>query len=258
MKYSLDTALLIIVLFFVSQAFGLFVMEKMLTYEYEPYEPKGVSSAVDLLVYILFFSILFIILYKLNIRSILIYWYYISVFLALFVTFSLFLNELISFFMALAIVVLKSKTDDDYFYNMVEIMMYGGVASIFLPLFNLYSSIVLLVLISIYDFIAVIVSKHMITLAKAQFNMRIFSGIKIKVGKEYAILGGGDVIFPMILAGVLLRDLSPLASILSIYGSMVGLIALILIGRRDKFYPAMPFLSGGAFLGLFIFYLSTL
>ncbi len=258
MKYNLDTALLIIVLFFISQAFGLIVMSKMLSYEGEFQGQEGTSQATTMLVYILLFSILFLVLYKLNIRSILIYWYYISIFLALFVTFSLFLNEIISFFIALALVILRSNSDDDYFYNMVEVMMYGGVASIFLPLFNLYSAFVLLILISIYDFIAVMISKHMIALAKAQFSMKIFSGIKISVGKEYAILGGGDVIFPMILAGVLLRDVSPLVSILSIYGSMIGLIALILIGRRDKFYPAMPFLSAGAFLGVFIFYLSTL
>jgi presenilin-like A22 family membrane protease len=109
-----------------------------------------------------------------------------------------------------------------------------------------------LIIISVYDFIAVRLSKHMIVLAKTQFELNIFTGLKFKVGESSAVLGGGDIAFPLILAGVVLRDFALLPALLVLYGAVIGLTLLILVGEENKFYPAMPFISGGCFLGLVI------
>ena len=92
----------------------------------------------------------------------------------------------------------------------------------------------------------------MIVLAETQFKLNIFSGLKVSVGETSAVLGGGDIAFPLILAGVILRDYSLLGAILVIYGSIIGLVSLILLGEENKFYPAMPFITAGSLLGLFI------
>jgi hypothetical protein len=76
---------------------------------------------------------------------------------------------------------------------------------------------------------------------------------KIKV--SVAILGGGDVIFPIILAGVVLNVFGFLsASIISI-GATLALSILFYYSEKGKFYPAMPFISAGCLIALGIVYL---
>ena len=49
---------------------------------------------------------------------------------------------------------------------------------IFVPVVNVVSMIVILFLISVYDFIAVWKTKHMIRLAKFQAKMKLFAGLQ--------------------------------------------------------------------------------
>lgn len=92
----------------------------------------------------------------------------------------------------------------------------------------------------------------MIVLAKSQFELNTFSGFKIEKGETIAALGGGDVVFPLMLAGVMLRDFSLLSALLVTYGSFIGLLTLVLLGDEDKAYPAMPFITAGCLLGLVV------
>ena len=89
---------------------------------------------------------------------------------------------------------------------------------------------------------------------------------KIKV--NLAILGGGDVIFPIITLGVVLMTQSvnlPFGlksfiggfwpAVFVILGATFGLTLLFLFSEKKKFYPAMPFISAGIFLGMILSYL---
>ena len=76
---------------------------------------------------------------------------------------------------------------------------------------------------------------------------------KIKV--NVAILGGGDVIFPIIAAGVMLKTLGIWAALLVILGAVLGLGYLFFFAKKKKFYPAMPFITAGIFLGGALAYL---
>ena len=69
-----------------------------------------------------------------------------------------------------------------------------------------------------------------------------------------AILGGGDVAFPMIFAGAVMKT-NGLFPIMIVLCSSLALIILLLRGDRGKFYPAMPFMSAGCFVGLLLTYL---
>jgi DUF1365 family protein len=84
---------------------------------------------------------------------------------------------------------------------------------------------------------------------------------KIKV--NVAILGGGDVIFPIITAGVMLKASGtiliggfsvPLASLLVILGATLALTYLFFFAEKKKFYPAMPFITAGIFAGMLIYW----
>lgn len=93
---------------------------------------------------------------------------------------------------------------------------------------------------------------------------------KIKTKKfkvNLAILGGGDVIFPIITAGVFMRaypqqslfgimGLTP--ALFIILGALLGLTFLFSITKKGKSYPAMPYISTGIFAALILWKLLTL
>ena len=75
---------------------------------------------------------------------------------------------------------------------------------------------------------------------------------KSKIKVNLAILGGGDVIFPIICAGVMLKTMGFWPAVLVILGAASGLGYLFIAAEKKKFYPAMPFITAGIFLAIII------
>ena len=157
--------------------------------------------------------------------------------------------------------------------------IFGGIYStlgISASAWSIITISLLLVLISIYDMYAVWHAGFMQKMAKYQIkNLKVFSGFFIpylgkkemdminsasknskfkargkKIKVNVAILGGGDVVFPIILAGVVLRSMGIISALFVTLGALLGLIYLFYTSKKGKFYPAMPFISAGCFLGL--------
>ena len=85
------------------------------------------------------------------------------------------------------------------------------------------------------------------------------------------MLGGGDIVFPIITAGVILRTnsinlpfgLLPftggfIPALFVIAGATLGLSYLFFLSEKKKFYPAMPFITAGIFLGIILSYILTI
>jgi presenilin-like A22 family membrane protease len=145
------------------------------------------------------------------------------------------------------------------------------LAAIFVPILNVWAVIVLLILISIYDIYAVWKSKFMVGLAKYQIqNLKIFTGFFVpyltkdqtlklrkmkgktknsKIKVSLAILGGGDVAFPLIFAGVMLRSAGLIPALIIVLFSTLALWGLFIYSQKGKFYPAMPFITAGCLVG---------
>ncbi len=179
-------------------------------------------------------------------------------------------------------------------HNITELFIYPGIATVFVPILiwktapHLFLQalpiIILLILISIYDVWAVWHSGFMQKMAKYQINkLKVFSGffvpyvskkMRIKLKKmrslakktksklkdkkikvSVAILGGGDIIFPIITAGVMLKTLGLTSALFVIAGATLGLGYLFFIGEKKKFYPAMPFITAGIFAGIILSYI---
>jgi presenilin-like A22 family membrane protease len=192
---------------------------------------------------------------------------------------------------------LKTFKRNILIHNLTELFIYPGIACIFVSFLNFFGIIILLILISIYDMWAVWHSGIMQKMAKFQMDkVKVFGGffipylskkqfekikkirkkqgknkkeIKIKTG--VAILGGGDIVFPIITAGVILLTknvnlpfgLSPFIggffpALSVIFGATLGLSLLLFYSEKKKFYPAMPFISSGIFLGIIFSYLLRL
>jgi len=172
---------------------------------------------------------------------------------------------------------LKFKKRNVMVHNCTELLIYPGFALIFLPLLNWMAATLLLLLISVYDVIAVWKTKHMVKLAKFQIKkLKMFTGFfipyirdkeieklkklkklkKTKKGKklkvDVAVLGGGDIAFPLLFSGTLFISFGFLASLISVIFSTLGLAFLLFTAEKHKPYPAMPFITAGCLLSLAI------
>jgi len=82
-------------------------------------------------------------------------------------------------------------------------------------------------------------------------NKKIPKSVQNKKFKiNFAILGGGDVVFPIITSGVFMRAFGIVPALFVTGGALAGLIFLFAITKKDRAYPAMPYITLGIFLGI--------
>jgi presenilin-like A22 family membrane protease len=189
-------------------------------------------------------------------------WFYFAVVLCLQIAIAAFIPALYSFILALVLGFFKVFKPNLYIHNATELLLYGGLAVIFVPILNIFYSFILLLALSIYDMYAVWRSKHMIKMAKFQTKSGIFAGLLLpyktpaargpKKQVRTAVLGGGDIGFPLIFAGTVLVTSGFLNAMIVALGATASLFILLLMSQRDKFYPAMPFLTLGCAFGYVI------
>src|SRR3990167_1218258 len=230
---------------------------------------------LGIVVAFIFAILLFLLLTKFKIEFILKLWFFIVVVIALSVSFLSIFSKFVSYalvissVLAFALAIFKIYGRNFFVHNITELFIYPGIAAIFVPLLNVLTMVALLILISVYDAWAVWHSGIMQRMAKYQINkLKIFSGFFVpyldkkmrkkiqnwkktltkaqlrrkKIKVEIAILGGGDVVFPIIAAGVMLKTLGLSAALFVVVGATLGLGYLFFVSKKRKFYPAMPFI----------------
>lgn len=242
-----------------------------------PSEISYEFAFVQLVLSIIFAVFIFLLLMKLQVVRVLRTWFLVVSIIALSVSFAAFLKPFaygtyIALGLGTILGLLKTFRPTVVFHNLGELFVYPGIAAVLVPLFNIPSMIILFVVISFYDMYAVWHSGFMQKMAKYQIKkVKVFSGLLIPqfftkkgvvnpTNKKYvknnkiavAMLGGGDIMFPMLLAGVLLHAGLLGAAIASLIGATVGLTVLIVNSKKGVFYPAMPFITLGCFAALLI------
>ena len=169
-------------------------------------------------------------------------------------------------------------------HNATELLIYPGVAALFVAMLNLPITVIILLIISVYDIWAVWHSKIMMKMAKYQINsMGVFAGFlipyadkktknaiqllklkyknnipekimkKSKLKVHMAILGGGDVVFSIIAAGVFLKTYSSFpAALVVTFFAVLAILYLFIFGDKKKPYPAMPYLTTAMLIGMIL------
>ncbi len=258
MKYSITTLAIILSLFLVAQFVGLavnnnFLIAEELPYGLEPIEMEpGISPWFFIGAIVIVSALMFLFMKSMRFDFLIKIWFFLVVLLCISISLSAFMSSTIAFLVALSLTILKFKELDLYIHNLGEILVYGGIVVIFAPMFNLIAIILLLILISIYDYVAVFITKHMVGIANMQQKLGIFSGLLVPHRGEVAVLGGGDIAFTLLFAAVVLREFNMFSAILSVIGATLFIGALMLLGRKGKFYPAMPFVTAGCLIGFLI------
>lgn len=326
MKHALPVTLAIFLLFISSQVIGLWILSQNMDItvlptgevkveprdQWERPDVKGFGSVLYIGGAILLGTVLILLVIRFRKRILWKVWLFLAVWLTITLSLGVFLDSWLAFALGITLAFLKFFRPNVIVHNLTEVFLYSGIAVLLVPILDLIWVVVLLLIISLYDFIAVFKSKHMVKMAKFQSTVNVFAGLSIpysmktgapklvslkapegekepeflaagagKKGKpvrkrpaeaeeetKTAILGGGDIAFPMIFAGVLMQELvqkHALSLGIAFASSLVvslcaaaALLALLSLGRKDTFYPAMPYLTAGCLAGTAAVYLINL
>jgi len=250
----------------------------------EKIEPQ--YSFVSIIIAFVVAILLIFLLMKFRAELFLRLWFLFVITLALGITINAFLKpwpyaSLIAIIIALPLALIKVFNRNMLVHNLTEVLVYPGIAAIFVPLLSIWTVILLFIVISAYDMWAVWHSGFMQQMASYQIKtLKVFSGFFIpylgakeralvlkareskskklkqqKIKVNVAILGGGDVVFPIMLSGVVLWTSGLLPAIMISLGATAALALLFIFSKKGKFYPAMPFITSGCFLALALAYL---
>lgn len=319
MKHTISVTQLLISIFFLSQVLGLFLLTfdadvsmtaDGVSVDYadtvigERPDFEGIGSLIYLTVGVAMGTLVLLLLIKLRSgKHIWKVWYTMAVVVSIMLALGVIFSKTIAFILAIILAYMKLKQPNMITHNLTELLMYAGLGILLIPLFDVFWASMALILISIYDVIAVWKSKHMVDLAKFTTESNLFAGLLVnyqsKKGKttlimkhkssdvsakkttdgkttkkttkkspisRQAILGGGDIVFPLLFSGSVLTWLLGLGytkfaafgfSLIITLGATIALLLLFVKAKKDHFYPAMPFISAGCF-GAFIVLLTIL
>lgn len=181
---------------------------------------------------------------------------------------STFLSPIWVLFTATLIFLCWSCFKNVLFQDVLVILSIAGVSVPFGLSIGPRAMVILLVFFAFYDFIAVYKTKHMIKMAKSMmeagaitaffipFHWRnLFLKTKdVQAGKDFIVLGGGDIAFPLLFAISVLR-VSFLTSILVSIFAFVGLVIsyfTFALQKTRKPIPALPPIALFAIIGYII------
>jgi len=123
----------------------------------------------------------------------------------------------------------------DIIQNLSTLFIVGVTIAIVAAGLSPVVTLLLLVILVVYDYISVFVTKHMVTLAKAVAG----PGAKVGHGEKH-LLGAGDVAIPGMFA-ISLARVSLLASLMASVGAVLGLLFTTWLAKRWKrVLPALP------------------
>lgn len=306
MKHTLKVTLFFLILFLISNIVGLSLLtlstdqvndvNGTIKINYtsttlgDRADVQGLDSIIYIAVGIAIGTIILLIMARKNTKNLWRFWFFIASAMAISVAVGVLLKPELAFvawIIGLGLSAWKVYYPNFYIQNLSEILMYAGIAILFVPILDITTMAILLFLISFYDMYAVWKSKHMVKMARFTTDANVFPGLiipykkengktkiiskKFKSHKEHeekktgkkaqgktGILGGGDVVFPMLFAGTVMMDLITKGyttqvafgySLSIVIFSAIALFSLFYYSKKDKFYPAMPFVSVGCFIG---------
>ncbi|MBC2700890.1 MAG: hypothetical protein HF976_05665 [ANME-2 cluster archaeon] len=199
------------------------------------------------------------------------------VFLAIF---AIFMNEttsiILTLALSLALTVLLYLFPEWYVIDIIGILIGAGVTAIIGISFGVMPTLILLILLAVYDAISVYQTKHMLALAEGVMDMKVpilfvipnhlnFSFRDYKYEKdakrEAFFMGLGDAVMPTILvvsANVFISEgymNVPLIGLLNMpalgaaLGTIVGFAVLMAVVARGNPQAGLPFLNTGAIFG---------
>ena len=186
------------------------------------------------------------------------------------VLFGLWVPDIIALILIAILIFGWLKKPTVLFHNLAMIFGIAGIGSVLGLRIDPLVIISILIIFSIYDFIAVYKTKHMIKMAKAMIEAGAILALiipqkisdfladlkEVRSGGKFLILGGGDVALPLLLAASLVPA-GILNSLIVAFFALVGLFVSFWFFVSQKIRQPIPALPPIAFFSI-IGYLITL
>ncbi len=142
------------------------------------------------------------------------------------------------------------RRSDPNTVNIVLVLTISGVGSVLGASLGFTPALILLLLMSVYDVVAVFVTKHMVKIAeesKGKFALMFL----IPLGDRVMGLGAGDLALPLAFTVSVLATHGTGHAIPTAFGGLLGLIALYyyLQSKEKAALPALPPISIGLLIG---------
>lgn len=222
-------------------------------------DPNDIINAFFIIVQILVFTGIILLIRRFSKKTgYLRFFEYMALFIGLTIVLDVFLVSIFSMYITVLALFLKFYLDKNYssknivaWYNnlLLAIAIAGAGAIIGLSL-GLIPVITFLILLAIYDIIAVFYTKHMITLAKTFSKSKMALIFYIPTKEKTYQLGGGDLVIPLVVSSSFYFFLSKTLTVfhsmfyvsLVWLASLLGLFLTFYLLKKYKFkaLPALP------------------
>jgi presenilin-like A22 family membrane protease len=151
-------------------------------------------------------------------------------------------NSIFSFLAAIVLIIVVFKKRIVFLHNLGIVLAMAGIGAVLGLSLSPISVVILLLILSFYDIIAVYKTRHMVKMAEEMIKSRAISGIvlpqnlkgwtenlqNVRPGGQFMILGSGDLVMPLIL----------IASVIGVHGLASGFVVLFfsLLGLALTYY----------------------
>jgi presenilin-like A22 family membrane protease len=172
----------------------------------------------------------------------------------------------LSLVLTFILTLLLYKYPEWYVLDATGLIIGGGAAAIFGISLIPKWVVLLMIILAVYDAIAVYKTKHMVSLAESIVDLRIpllfvlprkrsFSLLENSGMEEAFFMGLGDAIIPsMLVVSAFVKYASATPALGALIGTLAGYAVLSTFVGRGKPHAGLPFLNSGAILGFVIGY----
>jgi len=260
----LNSFILLISIYLLTIAIGLYVGIDLInriyvTHEIQPAveNPESASAAGQIFIYVLIMTVILLILIKLGLDFIIRLISILAIFFGVYITLNSFIGIYGLIITILLMLLFHWKKDNILVINSMLILTISGIGAFLGASLALIPSLLLLIILSIYDLIAVFGTKHMVKIAenvKGKFPFMFL----IPVGEKSMGLGTGDLAIPLMFTVSVLKDYALNNSIITALGGLIGISSLFFyVTNKEKVtLPALPPIAIGLIIGfLFTFFI---
>lgn len=166
--------------------------------------------------------------------------------------------------LTIILTLLLYKYPEWYVLDATGVIIAGGATAIFGVSLGIVPVLLLMIMLAVYDAIAVYKTKHMVSLAESIVDLRVpilfvlprkrkFSLLKNGDMDEAFYMGLGDAIIPSILVVAAFVNFTSAAPALgTVIGILVGYTALTRLAGRGTPHAGLPLLNSGAIIGFVV------
>ncbi|HIE32050.1 MAG TPA: hypothetical protein EYP67_06690 [Methanosarcinales archaeon] len=245
--------------------------------------PSSVWNPVYYIILILLFTAFILFVIKTNKKYILHAILLFAVAATMYYVFITFIGIIPSLLLTAALTTLLYKFPEWYVVDVTGLLVGAGASAIIGISLAIIPTLILLIILTIYDIISVYKTKHMITLAEGVMELHAPILFVVPKRRDYSFMeqdfaaedggergayfmGLGDAVMPTILvvsanifspAGCMVLQLPllgevALPAVLAAIGTLIGYVVLMIVVMGGKPQAGLPFLNTGAIIGFVV------